>query len=639
MAALVTTSIDGDVHHGQITIFSLTSCRHCLKAKRILGDKGWPFVDIPLDLYPTAKTSMLQLSDRLTVPQIFFNDHHVGGSQDLEAMDLDGSLAHLYESMRGTNAPRDKRFQRPEIDPVEPKEPPALTESSLCIGGRRTTYGEVFATITGAQDKTFLNQLGGSEVDVGLGVKELPKGSTGAKSILAVQRNVVFEEMKRVDSDEENANESSSGGSTTHSGDSDSSSSGASEDSHTNHVSDSGSTTDSDSGEGQPASPILVSKSARESKASPKSRIGAKVLDIRDRKYYLQTYRSCFFGSDLVDVLLDRYDLRGGREEARQVAKMLFDAKMFRHVSNEHTFEDSTKYFYRMTAHEEPLVLNSWRVWNDRVDMDSLAIVSRCNSVLKEILNKHRSKEGLIKYDDVAADNLFQEFEEMTCEIQAVDLSKLDTNERLAFTLNLYNMMVKHAFAKVGRPETVMKRDAFFSNVSYNIGGLIYSLSDLENGVLRGNKRPPGFHISKPFGVVDPRLASVLHIQDPRIHFALNCGAKSCPPVKVYSALNVQEELRVVALAFCELDSNVHVDVESKCLSCSKIFYWYGNDFGLSTEEILDRIGKSWLRGEKKANWNRVLKSGKYRYRKVSYDWTTDAEPSSKIFQGVPRGK
>ena len=63
----------------------------------------------------------------------------------------------------------------------------------------------------------------------------------------------------------------------------------------------------------------------------------------------------------------------------------------------------------------------------------------------------------------------------------------------------------------------------------------------------------------------------------------------------------MQEELRVVALAFCEQDSNVSIDVESKTLSTSRIFYWYANDFGNSTEEVLARIGEMWLRGERKA--------------------------------------
>jgi len=291
-----------------------------------------------------------------------------------------------------------------------------------------------------------------------------------------------------------------------------------------------------------------------------------------------------------------------------------------------------------MTADEEPLVLNTWRVWNDRVDSDAMAIVDRCRKFLDRLKARHRSDQsGLVAYDRLAADEEFQVFEEMTCEVQRVRLPTLDVATRTAFCTNLYNMMVTHAFAKVGRPEGSIRRDAFFSNVSYNIGGLTYSLSDLENGVLRGNTRPAGFHFSKPFGSADRRLPSALPSVDARIHFALNCGARSCPPIKSYSAANIHEELRVVALAFCEQDENVLVDVDQNTLTVSKIFQWYSVDFGSSTDSIVALIG-GWLRGAKKAAWDSVVATGSYRFRKMEYDWTTDAVPSGKTFQGRPRG-
>eukprot|EP00946_MAST-07B_sp_MAST-7B-sp1_P001926 g1926.t1 len=581
---------------GQITVFSLSTCQHCAKAKQVLRDRAWPFVEISLDAYPQAKTSMLQLSDRLTVPQIFFNEKHIGGSSDLEIMGQDGRLDALYRAMRGTDAPSDKRFRIPEgVAPAVPKEAPALTESDLCIGGLLTSYSEVYARITGTRENA----------------PSAPSSSEeGAASSHSAKGHDFYSSDPSAGSSTESSSDNSPSASST--GDS-----------------------DSDGEKGQPngaAGKRFSPNSAR------KGERGSMVLDIRDRKYYLQTYRRCFYGSQLVDVLIDQYNLHS-REEGRQVAEMLSDAHMFRHVTNEHGFEDSTKYFYRMTADEEPLVLNTWRVWNDRVDDDSLAMLDRCSTFLDRILSRHRNDKGLVAYDAVADDEAFQQFEEMSCEIQTVDLAKLSLDSRVAFAINVYNMMVKHAFAKVGRPETLLKRDAFFNNVSYNIGGLVYSLNEIENGVLRGNKRPPGFHISKPFGNGDPRLKAVMPKVDPRIHFALNCGAKSCPPVKRYTAPNVQEELRVVALAFCEQDSNVSIDVESKTLSTSRIFYWYANDFGNSTEEVLARIGEMWLRGERKAVWQEMLVSGKYRHKRLNYDWTTDAQPSSKSFQGVPRGK
>ena len=65
---------------------------------------------------------------------------------------------------------------------------------------------------------------------------------------------------------------------------------------------------------------------------------------------------------------------------------------------------------------------------------------------------------------------------------------------------------------------------------------------------------------------------------DARIHFALVCGAKSCPPIKLYAADTLDEGLDAAAEAFCA--SEVEVDAAARAVSLSKIFKWYGCDFG-----------------------------------------------------------
>jgi len=101
----------------------------------------------------------------------------------------------------------------------------------------------------------------------------------------------------------------------------------------------------------------------------------------------------------------------------------------------------------------------------------------------------------------------------------------------------------------------------------YFIAGSEYTADDLENGILRGNRPAasslgmligfPGLS-SGPFGAGDPRAAAT--VRDPidaRIHFALVCGAKSCPPIKLYSADNLEEGLAGAAEAFCASDVKV----------------------------------------------------------------------------------
>lgn len=75
----------------------------------------------------------------------------------------------------------------------------------------------------------------------------------------------------------------------------------------------------------------------------------------------------------------------------------------------------------------------------------------------------------------------------------------------------------------------------YFNTISYKIGGYNYSLNDIENGLLRGNQKAVAA-FRKPFSKDDPRLQISLKEPDSRVHFALVCGARSCPPVKTYSS-------------------------------------------------------------------------------------------------------
>lgn len=77
----------------------------------------------------------------------------------------------------------------------------------------------------------------------------------------------------------------------------------------------------------------------------------------------------------------------------------------------------------------------------------------------------------------------------------------------------------------------------------YAIGEHVFSLDDIEHGILRCNKKHPTSGLVA-FGPGDARLPFVLPLPvDPRIHFALNCGAKSCPAIRAYDASSLLSEL------------------------------------------------------------------------------------------------
>ena len=78
-----------------ILIYSTTLCPYCTIAKRLLHKKGFPFKEVAVDRDPVKRSEMVDRSRRRTVPQIFINDHHVGGCDDLYALEQNGTLDQL----------------------------------------------------------------------------------------------------------------------------------------------------------------------------------------------------------------------------------------------------------------------------------------------------------------------------------------------------------------------------------------------------------------------------------------------------------------------------------------------------------------------------------------------------------------
>ncbi len=79
----------------KIEIYSSTNCAYCVAAKNLLKSKGLDYAEIRIDTDPARREEMLARAQRRTVPQIFVNDHHVGGYDDLVAAERSGELAKL----------------------------------------------------------------------------------------------------------------------------------------------------------------------------------------------------------------------------------------------------------------------------------------------------------------------------------------------------------------------------------------------------------------------------------------------------------------------------------------------------------------------------------------------------------------
>ncbi len=73
-------------------------CPYCARARELLRRKGVDFQEIDVDEFPEARAEMMARSQRHTVPQIFVGEAHVGGCDDLYALDARGGLDKLLQS-------------------------------------------------------------------------------------------------------------------------------------------------------------------------------------------------------------------------------------------------------------------------------------------------------------------------------------------------------------------------------------------------------------------------------------------------------------------------------------------------------------------------------------------------------------
>ena len=106
----------------------------------------------------------------------------------------------------------------------------------------------------------------------------------------------------------------------------------------------------------------------------------------------------------------------------------------------------------------------------------------------------------------------------------------------------------------------------------------------------------------------------IIENPDPRVHFALVCGARSCPPIAAYEAERLDQQLDQAANTFIA-GGGAQYEPDSRTLSISRIFKWYQRDFG-GRQGVLDTIAKH-------LSSSSDLSQARVRYQ--SYDWSVNA--------------
>ena len=215
------------------------------------------------------------------------------------------------------------------------------------------------------------------------------------------------------------------------------------------------------------------------------------------------------------------------------------------------------------------------------------------HSALDSLLREN-VRGGLVDYRHIRATRL-ADLDRYLDRLAAIRSEALPRDEQLAFDLDLYNAsMIRAVIARLDRPWSPSDSAfAVFHEPLVRTAGGTISLDSLEHGIIRAR-----FH-------------------EPRVHVALVCAARSCPPLlaRAYRGADLDRTLEKNLLAFATDPRRNRVDEASRTLRLSPIFKWYEADFAAlgGPIAILSRA-----RGRDFRGWTVAW---------LDYDWSLNSAP------------
>lgn len=169
-------------------------------------------------------------------------------------------------------------------------------------------------------------------------------------------------------------------------------------------------------------------------------------------------------------------------------------------------------------------------------------------------------ERGAVDAGALAASPGHRRLAEALAGLAEFDPRKMRIPAQLAFWLNVYNAAVVRDLLEFDGGE-------FFARPRLRIAGHAWSLSDIEQGMLRGSLKKS-----------DPRLALAPVTFDERAYFGLYRACRSSPPLRVFHAERIEDQLEDAAREFVR--ATVRVKEEGAKLKVPQLFRWYEEDFG-----------------------------------------------------------
>lgn len=223
------------------------------------------------------------------------------------------------------------------------------------------------------------------------------------------------------------------------------------------------------------------------------------------------------------------------------------------------------------------------------------------------VLKNHVNDKGQVDFESIKADP--RPLEDYVSFVAATPLSEFaSADEKLAHLLNAYNALSIYNVidAKIPKTHAGLKKVGFFFLRKMPIGGKTMSLHTFENDYIRS-------------------------LKDPRVHFALNCMAVSCPrlPKTPFYAKSVQKELKDLAGEFFAEPRNLKIDKNKKTATVSEILSFFTKDFISDKTPTLISYINQWI-SEPMPN--------DFKVKFFDYDWTVNNSRTLGAAGGSQKG-
>jgi hypothetical protein len=229
------------------------------------------------------------------------------------------------------------------------------------------------------------------------------------------------------------------------------------------------------------------------------------------------------------------------------------------------------------------------------------------HSKFDQVLKSYVDDQGLVDYNGISGDQNFLVYMQS---LETAKVEELSPNGQLAFWINAYNAVTidkvikkkpKKSVRETGFPGLWTSKK-FFTSPEHTVANRRLSPDDIEHEILR-----------KQF-------------KDPRIHFALICASRGCPPLPsvAYTEANVQTRLEEETKNYLNSARGTRIDRSTNTLYVSKLFDWFADDFIQKSGSItafmrpyLDEELLSFLDGKPKISY-------------LKYDWALNAQAPLK---------